>query len=65
MTEIQFGKNRYHEIETMIKWCYEHFGNGGWLAQPNSKWSVESGFGNTFFMFKNEQDATLFALRWK
>jgi hypothetical protein len=65
VTEIQFGKDKYHEVETMIKWCYEHFGEGGWLAKPGSKWSVDSGFGNTFFIFKNEKDATIFALRWK
>jgi hypothetical protein len=65
VTVIQFGKGRYHEIETMIKWCYEHFGGGGWLPSPGCSWSVESAFGNTFFIFKNEKDATIFALRWK
>jgi hypothetical protein len=65
VTEIHFGKGRYHEIETMVKWCYEHFGDGGWLADPKCSWAVGSAFGNTFFSFKNEKDATIFALRWK
>jgi hypothetical protein len=65
VTEIQFGKSRYQEIDTMVKWCHEHFGDGGWLARCGCSWAVESAFGNTFFKFENESDATLFALRWK
>lgn len=64
VTEFHFGKDRYHEIQYMISWCHLQFGDGGWLASPSCTWATESAFGNTFFKFKNEEDATMFALRW-
>jgi hypothetical protein len=55
----------YHLQQDMIEWCKENFGlGGGWVEDEVSHWSVSSAFGNTFFKFKREADATLFALRW-
>jgi hypothetical protein len=63
MTEIQFGKDRYQEISSMCYWCWENFGDGGYLA-PHARWTLEQAFGNSFFRFKDDKDATFFALRW-
>lgn len=63
--EVHFGKDWYHRQNDMIAWCHENLGDGGWLARPDNSWAVECAFGNTFFKFKNEQDAVLFALKWK
>ena len=49
MTEIRFGKDRYHEIRYMTQWCYEHIGEGGWLSKPEDNWSIDQAFGNSFF----------------
>lgn len=65
MITIEFGKDRYHLINAMVGWCHEHFGNGGWLAHPDDRWAIKTAFGNSFFQFKHEEDATMFALRWK
>lgn len=65
ITEVQFGKDRYHQINDMADWCYEHFGSGGQLARPDDKWALDMAFGNSFFKFKNEKDAIMFILRWK
>lgn len=56
---VQFGKDRYHEIQDMAQWCQENIGAGRYPP-----WAVETRFGNTFFFFVNERDATLFSLRW-
>ena len=64
MTEFQFGKDRYHEINDMVKWCRALIGPGSWLGYPNDVWSIEQAFGNSVFRFKNEKDAIMFSLRW-
>lgn len=64
MTEIAFDKRRYHEIQDMVSWCYNQFGQGGYLAKPYDRWTLEQAFGNSFFRFLDDKDATLFALRW-
>ena len=65
MTEIQFGKDRYQDISNMCYWCWEQFGDGGYLAKPYERWTLEQAFGTSVFRFKDDKDATLFALRWK
>lgn len=64
MTEISFSKDRYHEIQYMVSWCYLQFGDGGYLAKPYDRWTLEQAFGQSWFRFKDPADATLFALRW-
>jgi hypothetical protein len=73
MIEIKFGKDRYHLNGAMEVWCAEHIGPGGWVHEFSPKtwegldrkiWVMHSMFGNTTFLFKNPEDATLFALRW-
>jgi len=67
MIAVEFGKDRYHLQEEMIKWCRTTLGKGGWAANlelSDNNWSVDSMFGNTFFKFKESKDAVLFQLRW-
>jgi hypothetical protein len=75
VTTVEFGKRHYHLQEEMIKWCKDNLGNNprysNWVfATPVDwtrlgNWCVSSAFGSTSFHFKNESDATMFALRWK
>lgn len=78
-TSFEFGKDRYHLQKTMIAWCEEHIGPGSWIFNQSPKdwtglsaangepavWTISSVFGNTFFAFKDEKDATMFSLRWQ
>jgi hypothetical protein len=64
MTTIEFGKDRYHLISEMTKWLRDNIGPGGYSPAPDAKWHIESGFGNTWYTFENDSDASLFALRW-
>ena len=65
MNSVTFGKDRYHEIQNMISWLMANVGHGGYLDDPEGLWKIEQAFGNSFFTFVEEKDATLFALRWK
>lgn len=64
MIEIEISKRRYHEVNDMVRWCTEQFGQGGWLAKPYDRWTLEQAFGESSFKFKDEKDATLFTLKW-
>jgi hypothetical protein len=70
MIEIVFEKDRYHTIGTMERWCRENIGVGGWVyADPKDweeerKWAMSSAFGRTTFYFRDDEDATMFTLRW-
>lgn len=58
---MQFGKDRYHEIDKMSSWCYD---NLGMRDAYEGVWECYQMFGNTTFSFKHEKDAVLFTLRW-
>lgn len=62
--EIQFGKDRYSQANEMKSWCEANIGKGGWSHTDEGLWIIDQMFGNTFFYFKNSQDAVMFALRW-
>lgn len=64
MINIEFDKSRYHLLEEMQVWCRENIGAGGYIYRDHFKWTIETAFGNSTFKFKNEKDATLFALKW-
>jgi hypothetical protein len=64
MFEVTFGKERYHQVNDMVRWCKDTFGDGGWLAREHDTWACESAFGRTTFKFKRDADYTLFLLRW-
>ena len=62
--EIKIGKDRYHELSDMSRWCSRQFGPGGYLKHQANVWYMETAFGNSVFRFKQERDATAFALKW-
>jgi hypothetical protein len=70
---IHFGKDRYHLQGEMQGWCEQHFGPGKWTGgqlktwegMDRYNWVISSMFGNTFFQFRKESDAVLFALKWQ
>ena len=67
MTEITFGKQRYHQNSEICKWLYENVGEGGWhrgSVEEDKLWAWTVAFGNTTFYFKNDKDATMFILKW-
>ena len=67
ITEITFGKHRYHQNAEICEWLYHNVGDGGWYRQnveEGKSWARTVTFGNTTFYFKNPKDATMFLLRW-
>jgi len=72
MHEITFNNTRYHLNGEMEQWCKDNIGEGKWVGgklktwegmKPNV-WAIESMFGNTTFMFKEDKDYMWFLLRW-
>lgn len=59
---VEFGKDRYHEIDKIAKWCYD---NLGIQDAQEGVWEVYQIFGISTFTFKYEKDAMLFILKWK
>ena len=64
LIEVQFGKDRYHQIGDMITWLMKNVGQGGYIDEPGAVWFIQQAFGNSFFKFKREEDAVIFSLRW-
>jgi hypothetical protein len=68
--EIKLGREYYHRIREIEKWCETNVGLGDWAAlsdfreDKNLQWSINQQFGYTFVRFRQERDATLFTLRW-
>jgi hypothetical protein len=65
MTEVEFGRDKYHLIEEMNRWLRDNVGEGGWMPMLDARWKIEGAFGNHTYYFKDPKDATLFALKWK
>jgi hypothetical protein len=63
--QIHFERDRYHQVRELIDWCLINIGEGGYIAtDENSVWAVVTAFGKSSWLFKNKEDATMFALRW-
>jgi len=64
--QVHFTKDRYHQVQDMVGWCTDQFGDGGYIhsSVKNQRWALAIAFGNSSWLFKNSEDATLFALRW-
>lgn len=50
-------------------WCEQQIGKGAYFDSrafwdPAVLWCVDTSYGNIYFTFRNERDATLFVLRW-
>jgi len=63
---VHFEKDRYHQIEDIVGWCLRQFGEGGYIYSANNteRWALVIAFGKSSWLFKNTEDATLFALKW-
>lgn len=72
MNAITFGKDYYHLNGAMEEWCRTYAGEGKWIGgklktwegMGNNVWAIESMFGNTTFMFKEDKHYHWFILRW-
>lgn len=64
--EVVIDPSQHHEAET---WCWQHLGPR-WEAFGNKSgrwacfWEGRRRFGGYRYHFADEQDATIFALRW-
>ena len=61
--QVHFEKDRYHQVREIIEWCLENVGPGGYNSL-DSIWAVVTTFGKSSWLFKNQDDATMFTLRW-
>lgn len=69
ITEIVFGKDRFHQNPEIAEWLIHHFGRGMWykyavIDDPDCRWAWESAFGTTRYYFRDDKDALLFVMRW-
>ena len=70
MTELKLGREYYHRIQEIEKWCDINIGAGDWAAKSDFqedstlRWSISQQFGYTYVRFRRDRDATLFTLRW-
>jgi len=55
MIEFVFDQHSHHLQNDMVRW----------LNEPYYIWHVTAVFGNTFFKFKHEKDATAFSSKWR
>ena len=60
---VKLDKNYWHKLPAMMEWCSNNFGEGGHNSLGDA-WSLETAFGNSYFGFKYERDATLFSMKW-
>ena len=70
--KVWYDKSEYSLHRVKEEWCTENIGQGTW-GNPKDwvngwptkyKWTMNTIFGNSFFYFKEESDATMFILRW-
>jgi hypothetical protein len=73
ITTFELGREYYHQRREIERWCEQQFGtnpdSNNWVySEPGDWetriWAMSEIFGYTTVYFKNEQDSTLFALRW-
>ena len=62
-------KNNAHFIN-VYTWCVSRFGTPDWITYPcpeitsNNRWSCEKCSAGVRIKFQNDEDATLFFLKW-
>jgi hypothetical protein len=67
MTEVKFGREYYHLLADMERWCTQHIGKGMWgdlNRMPECVWSISSVLGGSKFYFRDPKNATMFTLKW-
>lgn len=67
--KITFGKDKYHLHKDMQIWCGKYIGKGGWYYDNDNNdndviWCMNGVLDNTFFYFRNPDDAIAFKLVW-
>lgn len=64
MIEVQLNRDYYIKHTVIYNWCTEMFGPS---YRPGElyRWSMSEAFGNQFYQFERDEDATLFTLKWK
>ena len=58
MIDLTVGREYYRLHTDMFDWCTEQFGT------ITTTWNRQMVFGNQYYTFENDADATYFALRW-
>lgn len=61
---VMFNNTKFHLQGEMLQWCHDNIGEGGWSIFEDTLWRVNSMFGNSEFMFREEKDCMWFKLRW-
>lgn len=70
MTELRLGREYYHQLKDIERWCRDNVGEGDWATRlefredRNIQWSINVTFGYTCLRFRRDSDATLFTLKW-
>jgi hypothetical protein len=62
MRTVNVSKKSYHLLEHMKYWCGQNVGAGGYLSCDNQVWRIETNFGNSEFLFVNDEDALAFVM---
>lgn len=68
MTKIILNRDYYHLHLEIWNWCKQQYGPA-WTVDKTGKfsqnsWSMSEVFGHQQYSFDNDEDATLFALKW-
>lgn len=70
MKELRLGREYYHRLRDIERWCRDNVGDGDWAPRSefrgdrNLQWSINQTFGHTYVRFRRDSDATLFTLKW-
>ena len=71
MKTINLGTvaSNFTQQDQRYKWCEAQLGKGAYFdsrafSDPEVQWAVDQSYGNIYFTFRNDRDATLFTLRW-
>jgi len=59
--ELRHTYSKEDGVSIVWTWCVEQFGDPGILGTKTGRWNTDT---YTKFLFQNEADAALFALKW-
>lgn len=70
MIELYLGREYYHRLREIERWCRANVGNGDCATRSDFRedrdiqWSINQQFGHTYVRFRRDRDATMFTLKW-
>jgi hypothetical protein len=64
MKVVKVSKRLYHMLDHMMYWCKQNVGVGGYLTYDNQLWRIETNFGDSEFLFVDDEDAVAFKLKF-